>query len=208
MRKGYTLIELLIVLAISAMLVAIAVSYTGAARSQTALSVESAGIANTIFEAKNLSLATYGTLSEGNSPKVCGYGVSVDYRNNTYSLFEYEPLPANYPDLRVRNGFLVFCPSVASTTAKGITQGIYPKGEMGEYSATVWNVPLSESVVATTTGNPVPLSLVLFIPPNPSTLISENGVSFVTIPSQIRLVSTANGASTAVKVSNVGEITF
>ena len=62
MRKnsGFTLIEMLIVVAISAMLAAIAIGYSGVERDQTALSVEVTEISQFILQARSLAIATYG----------------------------------------------------------------------------------------------------------------------------------------------------
>ena len=68
---GFTLIEMLIVIAISGMIASLAISYSGTERNQTALSVEKTKLAQFILQARALALATY-TNQEG---YVCGYGV-------------------------------------------------------------------------------------------------------------------------------------
>ena len=85
-RSGFTLIEVLIVIAISAMLAGIAIGYSGVGRNQTALSVEETKISQFILQARTLAIATY-----GNTNGVCGYGVSFNPTTQTYSLFAYVP---------------------------------------------------------------------------------------------------------------------
>jgi prepilin-type N-terminal cleavage/methylation domain-containing protein len=205
--KGYTLIELLVVVAISAMLATIAVVYTNVAKHETTLSVESAKVADAVIQAKNLAIATYGSANPPSAPKVCGYGVSVNAAAGTYSIFAYAPLALKYPDL-VKGGVLQFCPSLASTTAEGIRPGASPRGEMDQYSPSTWNVPLASDVRIAPGSNADALVFVLFYPPDPATLMSNDGVTIVTSTSRIYLATTDGNASTTVTVNGAGQITF
>lgn len=84
MRKGFTLVEVLVVIGITTLLSGVILSYTSSSRDQVALYVEEAKLAQTISRAKSLAIATYGHL-----PAPCGYGVRVYYGSNSYELFSY-----------------------------------------------------------------------------------------------------------------------
>lgn len=86
MKHGFTIIELLVVVAITAMISAFAISYSKTSQRQLALFVEEQKIAGLIFRAKSLAVATYNSPS----PNRCGYGFLIDYTAGTYSLFTYE----------------------------------------------------------------------------------------------------------------------
>lgn len=86
-RSGFTLVEVLVVIAITALLAGLILTYSTKSRDQVALYVEQAKLAQTIAQAKSLTISTY------NQPIVpCGYGVSIDYNDSamgTYRLFAY-----------------------------------------------------------------------------------------------------------------------
>ena len=89
-RKGFTLIEILVVIGITMMLASLTLTYSKVGERQVALYVETQHIANFIFRAKSLSLATY----IGSTPNRCGYGVEINYALKKYILFAYqEPNP-------------------------------------------------------------------------------------------------------------------
>lgn len=209
--KGFTLIELLVVVAISAMLAAIAVVYTGIARNEAALAVESAQAAGFIFRAKELALATYATPTQPNAPRICGYGASFSIAGNDYSIFAYEPDPTKYPGIPLSGSTLQHCPSVASTTAAGIASG-----EMAETVPSAWQIPVAEGVKLVSGGAGDDLAVVLFIPPDPATLVarSSDASAFldpkttVNTISRVYLENAANGARAAITVNGAGEVNF
>ncbi len=87
--KGFTLIEILVVVAVSVIVMGSFIAYNSVSRAQIALSVEQAKIAQLIFRAKSLTISSY--TQDPGSPNVrCGYGVSVDYAGRSYSLNRYE----------------------------------------------------------------------------------------------------------------------
>lgn len=89
-RKGFTLIETLIVIAITALLSSFVLTYTSTSREQVALYVEQSKISQTILRAKSLTLSTY------NQPAIpCGYGVRIDYDMGIYELFSYGAAPCS-----------------------------------------------------------------------------------------------------------------
>ena len=192
MRKGFSLVELLVVLGISVMLTGIAIVYSGIGQNQVALSVETAKLAQSILRAKNLAIATY-----NEAPGTCGYGVSIDIANNEYSLFSYNPTGA--PP----------CPTVASSTAAGISSG-----EEGQYSATSWNVPLATGVHIVSGGAGNDLAVVVFYPPDPATLLSRTGSggafmpSASAVPLTVTLRTTDGSMTSVISVSPAGQVSF
>ncbi len=202
--KGFTLVELLVVLGISAMLVGIAIAYTSVARNENTLNIESAKIAGFVSMAKNLAFSAYGALNPVGNSRICGYGVSVDYPSSTYSIFAYTPSPSDYPDLLV-NGALQFCPDLASTTAVGIAPS-----EMIPYTAGTWDIPLDAGVQFATGTSGDALNFVFFSPPDPKVRMSNisSGVTLTTSTSQIYLETAQKTASTTVTINGAGGIQF
>ena len=82
--RGFTLIEILIVVAITSLLSAYLILYNGTNRQQVNLSVEQAKLSQVIFRAKSLAVAT----ATGGG-LVCGYGVYLDYAKSSYAIFRY-----------------------------------------------------------------------------------------------------------------------
>ncbi|MBI2623741.1 MAG: type II secretion system protein [Candidatus Liptonbacteria bacterium] len=85
-RGGFTLVELLVVVSITLMLSAYAVTYSRDSKARTTLTVEEAKAGLFIQRAKSLALATR---LRSNLERPCGYGVEVDYTENTLKLFTY-----------------------------------------------------------------------------------------------------------------------
>jgi len=191
-RRAFTLIETLIVIAISAMLAAIAVGYSSVSRNEVSLSVEAAEVSQMVLEAKSLAIATY-----GNAAGACGYGVSFDYSNQTYSLFTY--VPQGFPS----------CPSAASTTE------IAP-GDMQEYTGGTSKVAIANGVVLSPGSSNDGVAVALFYPPAPQTFIARNGdfdsnsgeYTFTNENSNIYLETVDGSASTAISVSSAGQVSF
>lgn len=197
MRKGFTLIEILVVVAISAMVSVIALSYTTIARNQVALSVETAKVAQSILRAKNLAVATYNT-----SPGTCGYGVTINIPGNTYSIFAYDPATSTY-------GPIPPCPSIASTTAAGVTsteEVFYPDLQ------SAWQVSLANGVYLKSGGANADLVTVIFYPPAPTTLLSGDGATLnppATASALNVYLSTVDGsANSVITVNPAGQVTF
>lgn len=86
--RGFTLIEILVVVAVSAVVLGSFIAYNSASRAQLALSVEQAKIAQLILKAKSLTISSYSSSESGR----CGYGFSVDYSAGSYSLNRYDVL--------------------------------------------------------------------------------------------------------------------
>ena len=213
--KGFTLIELLVVVAIGVMLSAVAIIYGGAASRNGALSVESSKVAGFVFRAKQLALTTYAVPAAAGASTICGYGVSFNMASNTYALFAYMPDPNVYgiPNGSIpitAGGTLQYCPSVASTTATGVTAN-----EMGIADQSAWNVPLAGGVQIVSGGAGDDLAMVLFIPPNPTTLLSRfPAASTILDPQTVPVLTSrvylavASTTRTTVTVNGDGEVDF
>jgi prepilin-type N-terminal cleavage/methylation domain-containing protein len=84
-RRGFSLVELIVVVGVTALLAGVLVSYNSQGRSQVALSVERAKIAQVIGRARSLAISTY-----LQNPTDCGFGVQFNIgpaRN--YSLVQF-----------------------------------------------------------------------------------------------------------------------
>src|SRR3989344_2049513 len=93
--RGFTLLEILIVVSITIMISALAISYKSSTQQQVGLYVEVQKLAGLILRAKSLAVATYNDPEAFSDPSsiICGYGVSIDYLRNGYDLFSYK-IPA------------------------------------------------------------------------------------------------------------------
>lgn len=203
MRKGFTLIEILLIVGISALLSAIAIVYTGIGRSEVALTVASSQVAQVILHAKELSLATY-----HEAPGICGYGVYLDIADNTYSLFAFTPQPADHPAVY---GSIPPCPGIASTTAAGIAIGASP-AEMILSSNSAWNVSLGPQVKLVDGGNGDTLAVIMFYPPDPSVFMAQypatNAFLSPAAASKVYLETADGSAAATVSVDAAGGVTF
>ena len=84
-KRGFTLVEVIVVIAITAILASYLIVYGSKSRSQVALSVEQAKLIQVLSRAKALAISTY-----ANPQAPCGYGVHIDSTKNTYALFSYD----------------------------------------------------------------------------------------------------------------------
>jgi prepilin-type N-terminal cleavage/methylation domain-containing protein len=182
-RNGFTLIEVLIVAAISAMLAALAVGYSGVERDQMALSVEETKISQFILQARSLAIATY----SNPAGSACGYGVAFDTSKNTYSIFAYVP---------------------ATTTCNigksNITWDSVSNSEE-KYTDETWQVQPQDGITFPSGGS-MP-SVVLFYPPNPDTLIFDGSGNSMNQAS-IGLSASDGKSSHTISINSVGQVNF
>jgi prepilin-type N-terminal cleavage/methylation domain-containing protein len=181
-NSGFTLIEVLIVVAISAMLAALAIGYSGVERDQAALSVEETKISQFILQARALALATYGNTAG----TACGYGVSFNPSQRTYSVFAYVPGGE--------------CPSVSDiTSAPGAATE-------ARYTDETWEVHPQDDITLPASA-PDTLSLILFYPPDPTTfLFGASGDPMS--QASIYLESADGKSSRTISVNSAGQVSF
>ncbi len=87
-RKGFTLVELLVTVGVTALLASYMILYGSVSRQQVSLSVETAKLAQVVSRAKSLSISTFNSENA-----LCGYGVFFDYVDQKYYLRSYELKP-------------------------------------------------------------------------------------------------------------------
>jgi prepilin-type N-terminal cleavage/methylation domain-containing protein len=206
-RAGFTLLEMLVVIGITTLLAAVAITYSKVGQNETALTVETSKIAELILQAKELAINTYGATAVSGY-KACGFGVHFDFSGSTptYSLFAYSVVDNGTMDLP--------CPSLASTTEIGL---VGPNGEGGiaipqEYQPSSWEIPLAQGVTMSNTPANT-LTDVIFYPPVPTTLITQDDSGgyvsqFLNVTSYIHLSTTDGRNSSTIAVSPEGQVSF
>lgn len=179
-RRGYTLIETLIVALIIITVSGLVITYTRTSEKQISLSLELEKIAGLIFRAKSLSLATLG--ESGSSIRSCGYGLEIDYDSDSYSIFSYEP-PVD-----------VVCSSitdVAPNLRRAIQQAFF----------------LPRGIVFKKGGEN--MHFVLFVPPEPAVLLgNEPDGSLTAGPVNLYLETEDGSFGKALTVNASGQIDF
>lgn len=186
-RRAFTLIEMIVVLAISALLSGIAITYSSIGRNEVALSVEAAKISQFILQAKALSVATF--TGVGGAASSCGYGMVLNAAAGTYSIFAYAPTGAlKCPDVSAVDG-------IATSEEKEYTQG-------------TWNVPLSPGVKLVDEADS--LVTVLFYPPDPTVFISHDGAVFLVpaVTQSVHLSTVDNKNTATISVNPDGQVSF
>jgi prepilin-type N-terminal cleavage/methylation domain-containing protein len=186
-RSAFTLIELMIVIAISALLSALAITFSSVGRNEVALSVETSKISGFILQAKELSIATYSA-----SSPICGYGFTLDANTQTYSIFAYSPV------------VVPPCPALGSITT--ITSD-----QEKEYTPGTWQIHVSNGVVIQPAAeSPDSLVTVLFYPPDPAVLLSNDGITFENPATTLNVyLKTVDGQNSAtIGVNPEGQVDF
>jgi len=183
-NSGFTLIEILIVIAISAMLAAITIGYSSVERDQTALSVEETEVSQFILQARSLSIATYSNAAGA----ACGYGVSINPSTQTYSIFAYVPGGSA-------------CPEASNIIYASVADSANEK----PYTNETWQVHPQNGITFSTASSSA-LSYVLFIPPDPTTLLFNS--SGLISQAFIKLVSADGGSSRTISIDSAGQVIF
>lgn len=178
MRKGFSLIELIVVIGVTMMFSGFVVVYSRSGQNQVALFTEENKIAQYVFRAKSLAVSTYNDPSfPGQS---CGYGLEIDYSSGVYSIFNYRPVPfVNCANINpIRQDFRSYL--VSSTIPRGMN----------------FQNQTQDSLYA-----------VLFVPPAPNTVLSNNVNGDVSSgPVKIYLRSVDGAFSRAIGVNPAGQI--
>lgn len=179
-RKGFTLIELIVVLGITALLSSILISYNSISRQQLAFYAERIKFVETIFRAKSLALSPYTQSSGGDS---CGYGIHVDYEAESYSLFRYnKPQGVNCQDI---NSIDIGSENIIST------------------------VGINKNVKFINSGNGTArYDDILFVPPDPITLLSSDGVTINNSSISVNIHTQDGSLSAVISVNSAGLINF
>ena len=179
---GFTLIELMIVIAITVLLSSFLVLYGSKTNEQITLSVEQAKLGQIILRAKTMALAEVTT----SSSLPCGYGIHMDYNNNTYSLFRY----------------------IDQSGPKGCSQ-IKPINPNGQNYEEVFSATLNPGVHFVRGSNPSDLYDLLFVPPVPKTLVWNcPGCGVTSTLGVITFVTRSNSASATVSISDASQVSF
>lgn len=180
-RRGFTLIELVVVLTVITVISGYLLLYNHTSRQQVNLYVEQAKLTQVVSRAKSLSLSLY---REASSTSFCGYGVHIDYQAMGYSLFRYPK------------------------------EGVSPCGSLTAINKTLEQTVTDFSLnrelifVPLPPGNKNRIDDVLFVPPDPTTLINSGG-SLVANGSASVLLRTQDGSAEAgVAVNSTGQISF
>ena len=193
-RSGFTIVELLVIIAVMVIIATVTLVYNGSGRNEVNLSVQSAKIAGLLLQAKQLAIASYDT----GSSLVCGYGVYFDIPNQAYSLFAYSPQgAAECPDL---------------STLESSSTWLWHAGDAAKYSAEVWQVPIPAGLTMTTgtVANPS-VETVIFYPPNPATVMvsADNGKNFESTSTLYVDLQTVDGqAKASISISPAGQVNF
>ncbi len=174
------MIELIIVMGISVILSSILLSYNHTTRQQLALYAEEMKFVQTVFRAKSLALSSYIQLSNSN---ICGYGIHIDYVAMTYSIFSYNK-PNNSS-----------CKNINSIDADS-------KNMISTFTLDP-NVKFISSPAGLTR-----LDDVLFIPPDPLTIVNSGGNTIISGPASVVIQTQDNSLSARVNVNSAGLIDF
>lgn len=188
-RRGFTLIEVLVVVGITTILAGMVLTYSSRGRNQVALYVEAAKLSQVILRAKSLAIATYISATQG---PVCGYGVHIDYATGSYSLFSYNPVDCS--PISISGGAINM--EDAASNYKAIETNQLAQGVIYGVGSNDPNSPK--------------LTDIFFIPPDPATLIWSEGSGVASnLASNVSLVSAADPQSgITVRASTAGQITF
>lgn len=180
--RGFTLVEILVVVAVTALISAFVITYSSIGRRQSALYGEEAKIAGYIFRAKSLAITT--KRQDLNVP--CGYGAHFDYEKNAYSLFSYSLINSPGSDSR------------ATSTCSEAIGANFPADFLLQ-PPNYADVPNSTSTIAagvTFLPGPQRLDFVFFLAPDPQTLLARDGGNLLDVGSGNIYLGTTDGKAT------------
>jgi len=175
--KGFTIIEIIIVMGISMILLTIIISFTSSSDKYVTLFSDQSKLVAAITRAKSLSIQTF--ISDIATEKVCGYGVY-------------------FPGISTKD-FIFFKDAPEFPATECIENNVYTGNKRFDPAEATGEDSLSESIKFQS----LPLDSVLFIPPEPKTVIMPGSP-----PEALIVLSTEDdSAQAAVKVTSVGQIT-
>jgi type II secretory pathway pseudopilin PulG len=189
-RGAFTLVEILVVLGITAALAGLVLTYTSASRDQVAMYVEEAKLAQTVSRAKALAITTFDQPG-GRNEIPCGYGVHFDYASQpqTYTLFSY----------KVQD-----CAIVNALDLSDLASG---QCTSDSKACTIASAILPKNVALVASGED-PIENVLFIPPDPKTWVWYQGADATSTTGAGHIYLAAAKISVKVFVGQGGQITF
>lgn len=185
MKKGFTLIEILVVIGITTILSGLLISYSSSSREQITVQIERAKLAQTILRAKSMAVSTFNQSgAQGGVP--CGYGVHFDYNPNsptydTYNIFKYFVTPCS-----------------------DITNGISVNDSRAYVPLDTYSLPQPMVKFGDTSQSP---DFIFFMPPDPATTLWQNSAQMPPgVDGIINLVT--NSQKSRITVNNSGQISF
>lgn len=187
MKRGFTLVEMVIVVAITIILSGYIIIYGSSSRNQTAVHIEIAKLSQTIMRAKALTTTFISSSTAASDEPPCGYGVEIDYNAETYTLFAYE---------RIGSGICL--PLDNGGSSGRLNQG--RKTPIGE----VQNLPSGVELVR----NGDSLADVLFRPPAPTTELFFDDASLNNSNEGFVYLRPVNGAEISISVNRGGQVNF
>jgi len=182
--RAFTLIEIVVVVAVYVIVMSSFIAYNSASRAQIALSVEQAKISQLILRAKSLTIASYSSPSSLR----CGFGFSINYPARSYSLNRYDVLDNADCD------------------------AIY-YGEAGFENTIVVPLPLETYYLDPNLGFPGwgasdQFDEVLFIAPEPKTFLKVGGSLFRGTANIYLETRAAPIRSVTVSINSLGQVSF
>jgi len=183
-NNGFTVIELIVTFSVISILASYMILYNKTNQAQIILLLEQAKIVDALNNAKSLTLSTY---IENNSS--CGYGVYINYSNNSYEIFKYGQPPQTD------------CKAISSFNSILLNK------------TTIKKMTLPSEIIFNSSGRNK-LDALFFIPPNPQILlwrdnssipINENDPNY---EAYIYLRTKDNTLSKTIKVNIAGQISF
>ena len=176
-ERGFTLIELVVVMAVTTVLISMVIGYSKESTRQLALTSTQAKMLSLINRAKFLSIETFFGGGRSGDQRICSYGVRVNLSNQEIFIFQ---------DL----SSLAECP--------GNSNNVYDEGE--KLSGELNKVNLQDALVTFT--EDTTLKEAVFIPPDPKTKINNSNATEARVGVKLR---EGKGQFT-ITVNNAGQI--
>lgn len=178
-RTGFTLVEVMVVMSVTAMLSALILVYNASTRETLRLFTEKARVAQLILRSKSLALSTY--TDGGETP--CGYGVRFDLTAGKYDLVAYRPT------------------SCRDRSRVNVDPEVFETVQSSAFELP----PTLEFAQEETRG----ASYVLFIAPDPTVLVARQDGSLIDNGSgQLTLQIKGRETSATVSINAAGQVTF